>query len=45
MTTLVERAIEKVRSEPSVTKQEMWAYVNRACELFDGNTIWGGVRR
>jgi len=45
MTTLAERAIEKVRGEPSVTKTDMQYYERRAKDLFNGNTIWGGVRR
>ena len=45
MTTLIERAIEKVRKEPEITKEEYNYNVRRAHELFDGNTIFGGVRK
>ena len=45
MTTLIERAIETVRKEPKYTKESVRADSDRAHILFDGNTIWGGVRK
>ena len=45
MTTLLERAVDKIRDDLGITREEYQYNVRRARELFNGNTIWEGVRR